>query len=136
MPRTSPSSVISSASGGGGGGKAWRRVTGEAFRAARANGAFRGGGVIYARLLDVDCSILECLLRDLADKACLAFIFGEGCLAASSKEVVAFEVAFLGGIVRLVCRSTNGGHQMLELTDTWSSRPKQWEVGMLMCSTK
>jgi hypothetical protein len=39
----------------------------------------------------------------------------------SSMEVVAFEVAFLVAIAGMVFRSMNGGRQMLELADTWSS---------------
>jgi hypothetical protein len=56
-------------------------------------------------------------------------------VSVSSREVVAFEDAFLGAIARLVCRSTNNGRQMLGPTDKWLSGPKQWRVGMLWCST-
>jgi hypothetical protein len=76
------------------------------------------------RSLVVDCSILGCLLGNFTDKGCLAFLFGEGYLPASSREVVAFDVAFLGAIVGLLCRSTDGGCQMLEPTDTWLSGPE------------
>ena len=38
--------------------------------------------------------------------------------AVSSREVVAFEVAFLGAIAGMVCGSTNGGRQMLENVGT------------------
>jgi glutamine amidotransferase PdxT len=38
-------------------------------------------------------------------------------IVASLKEVVAFEVAFLGAIAGMILQSTNGGRQMLELTN-------------------
>jgi hypothetical protein len=44
-------------------------------------------------------------------------------------EVVAFEVGFLGAFAGMIFQSTNGGRQMLELTDTWPSGSKQWENG-------
>jgi hypothetical protein len=50
--------------------------------------------------------------------------------AVSSMEVVAFKVAFLGAITKMVFQSTNGGHQMLELTDMWPSGSKQWKTGI------
>jgi hypothetical protein len=50
-------------------------------------------------------------------------------------EVVALEVAFLGAIVGLLCRSTNNGCQMLELVDTLPSEPKHYK-GVFRCSTK
>ena len=53
---------------------------GEAFRATRADDALRARRVLHARSLAVDCSILEGLMRDVADKGCLAFIFSEGYL--------------------------------------------------------
>jgi hypothetical protein len=38
-------------------------------------------------------------------------------------EVAAFEVALLGAIVGMFFRCTNGGRQMLELTNTWTVTP-------------
>jgi hypothetical protein len=52
----------------------------EAFRATRANGAFRCGWIFCVRSLAVDCSILGCLLGNFADKGFLAFLFSESCL--------------------------------------------------------
>ena len=81
--------------------------------------------------LAIDCSILEGLMRDVANKGCFALLLSEkASFAASSMEVVAFEVAFLGAIMGMVFRSTNGGRQMLELIDTWPSGSKQWETGI------
>jgi hypothetical protein len=121
--RTSPSSIISSASGRGG--KDWRRVPREAFKAAHVNGGFRCGWVLYARSLAVDCSIPDASWGILPTRAAFPFFSARVAFAASSREVVAFKVAFLGAIVRLLCQSTNGGRQMLEPTNTWSSGSKQ-----------
>jgi hypothetical protein len=45
-------------------------------------------------------------------RAALPFISVRADFAMLSREVVALEVAFLGAIARLLCRSTNGGRQM------------------------
>jgi hypothetical protein len=78
MPCTLPSSMILLASWGGG--KAWWRVLGEAFRAARANGAFGGGWVFCARSLAVDRSTSTASWGISPTRAVFAFLFGEGCL--------------------------------------------------------
>jgi hypothetical protein len=51
-------------------------------------------------------------------RAALPFFSARVTFAASSREVVDLEVAFLGAIAGLLCQSTNGGRQMLVLTDT------------------
>jgi hypothetical protein len=85
------------------------------------NGALWGAWIILAMSLAVDCLILKGLVGDVVSKGCLAFSTRRATFAASSMEVVAFEVVFLGAIAGMVFRGTNGGHQMLELADTWSS---------------
>jgi hypothetical protein len=47
--------------------------------------------------------------------------------ATSSMEMVVFEFALLGAIVGMVCRSTNGGRQILELANPWLAKLKRWE---------
>jgi hypothetical protein len=47
--------------------------------------------------------------------------------AASSLEVAAFEFALMGAIAGMVCRSMNGGRQMLELANTRLVKLKQWK---------
>jgi hypothetical protein len=42
-------------------------------------------------------------------------------------EMVVFEFALLGAIVGMVCRSTNGGRQILELANPWLAKLKRWE---------
>jgi hypothetical protein len=70
----------------------------------------------------VDCLILEGLMRDVSVRAALLFFLARrAAFAASSMEVVAFGIALLGAIAGMVFRGTNGGRQMLELADTWSS---------------
>jgi hypothetical protein len=69
-------------------------------------------------------------------RAALPFFSVRAAFAASSKEVVALEVAFLGATAGLFCRSTNDGRQMLILIDTWSSGPKHSGKRELWCSTK
>jgi hypothetical protein len=48
--------------------------------------------------LAIDYPILEGLMRDIANKGCFALLLNEKVRLASSMEVVAFKVAFLGAI--------------------------------------
>jgi hypothetical protein len=70
-------------------------------------------------------------MQDVTNKGCLALFSVKATFTASSRVVVAFEVAFLGVIVGLVYQSMNRGRQMLEPTDTWSSGPNQWVERMM-----
>jgi hypothetical protein len=51
-------------------------------------------------------------------------------------ETVAFEFALLGAIAGMFCRSTNGGRQMLELTNSWLAKLKQAENGKQFDASK
>jgi hypothetical protein len=82
----------------------------------------RGGRIVLAMSLVVDCLILEGLMRDVVSEACLALLFSKkGRLRCVVDEVLAFEVALLGAITGMVFCCTHGGRQMLELADSWSS---------------
>jgi hypothetical protein len=56
------------------------------------------------------------------------FLARRAAFAASSMETSAFELALLGAIAGMVCRSTNDGRQMSELANTWSTEPEQWKT--------
>ena len=57
-----------------------------------------GGWIILAMSLAVDCLILKGLVGDVVSKGCLAFSTRRATFAASSMEVVVFDVTFLGAI--------------------------------------
>jgi hypothetical protein len=85
--------MISSSSGG----KTWWRVPRESLRAARVYDAFRGGWVLHARALVVDCSIVfGCFLGNVVDEGCLAFLLDEGCLCGDSQRGGGLGSHFLG----------------------------------------
>jgi hypothetical protein len=65
------------------------------------------------RLLLITPSFLGVSWAASPTRVALPFFLTRAAFAASSREVVALEVAFLGAITGLFCRSTNGGHQML-----------------------
>jgi hypothetical protein len=72
--------------------------------------------------LVVDCLILKGLIGISSTRVALPFFSARrAAFAASSMEVVVFEVTFLGAITGMVFRGTNGARQMLKLADTWSS---------------
>jgi hypothetical protein len=83
-----------------------------------------GGFSIQGCLLLAAPSFSGASWGTLSVRAALSFFLARATFAASSREVMALEVAFLGAIAGLLCWSTNGGRQMLVLIDTWSSRPK------------
>jgi hypothetical protein len=58
--------------------------------------------------------------------------------AALSTEAVAFKFALLGAIAGMLCRSTNGGHQMLELANpgTTNSDGERMENSLMPLNTK
>jgi hypothetical protein len=75
-----------------------------------------------ARSLAIDCLILKGLMGDVVSEGRLAFLFSEkGHLRCVVDGSGGLRSRFLGAIVGIVFRDTNGGRQMLELIDTWSS---------------
>jgi hypothetical protein len=74
-----------------------------------------GWGVFVPRVLVADClgpAVLSCRMQGVVYEGCFA-LSARAALGASSREELALVVTFLGAIVGLGVRNTNGGRQML-----------------------
>jgi hypothetical protein len=74
--------------------------------------------------------------RVSSTRASLPFFLVRVAFVASSREVLALVVTFLGAIAGLGCRSTDGGCQILGPDDTWTCGPKHSGIEELRCRTK
>jgi hypothetical protein len=77
-------------------------------------------------------------LRVLSARALPFFSARSAAFSASSMEAAAFELALLGAIAGMLCRSTNGGYQMLELANprTAKSNGGRMENSLMLVNTK